>query len=109
MVRKRLGLVAAPLTSIALAAPVHADPGTDFLTTLTANGFDVGASSTDVSFTLSTGEHVCSLLYYRLSPGDAQAVVGYAFPKATPEQVTDFVRAAHDHLCTQAFAPIEPE
>jgi hypothetical protein len=109
MARKRLGFAAAALASLAVAAPAQADPGTDFLTALTGKGFDVGVSSTDVTFTLAQGEHVCSLLHYNLSPDDARAVVGFAYPKATPEQVTYFVQAAHDHLCAQAYAPIEPE
>ena len=101
------GVVAITLMSLGVLAPAaHADPGTDFLTSLTASGFDVGASSTDALYTLAVGENVCELLHYNFTPQDARETTVYAFPKATPQQITHFVQAAQDHLCSLSYAPI---
>jgi Protein of unknown function (DUF732) len=106
---KRVGLAAAvALTSLAAGVPPHADadPGTDFLTSLTSNGIDVGTSSADVLYTLEAGENVCELLHYNFTPQDARATILYALPKATPEQVSYFVQAAQDHLCAHSYPPM---
>ena len=103
----RHGLAAVALTSIALAVPAHADPGTDFLTALTSSGFDVGASSTDALYTLAAGENVCELLHYNFTSQDARESMVYAFPKATSQQIAYFVQAAQDHLCSLSYAPVK--
>ena len=106
MPSKRLGLAAVALTSLVVVAPAHADPGTDFLTALTANEIDVGTSSSDVLYTLAAGENVCELLHYNFTPQDARASMVYALPKATPQQIAYFVQAAQDHLCAHSYPPM---
>ena len=94
--------------SLAIAPLAQADSSTDFLTTISGEGLNVGDSPADVELALGTAVQVCRILKLGDTPQEAGLVVPYRFPKATPEQVAGFVAAAQTTLCAQVFAPLEP-
>lgn len=95
-------------TSLAVAAPAHADNGSDFLAMMSEAGINVGDTPEDVQLTLATAEAVCELFHFGFTPQIAGRQVRYAFPDATPQQITSFVDGAQAKLCTQAYAPVQP-
>jgi hypothetical protein len=95
-------------TSLLVAVPANADPGTDFLTMVSAAGLNVGDTPADVEITLSTGDEICNVLHDGYSPQEAARQVHYRFPNATPQQAAGFVDAAQAKLCGPLFAPMQP-
>jgi hypothetical protein len=95
-------------TSLIVAAPAYADNSTDFLAVVSGEGLNVGDTPADVEITLANGEAICELMFYGYTPEVAGRQVKYAFPGATPKQITGFVEAAQAKLCTQQFTPLEP-
>jgi Protein of unknown function (DUF732) len=111
MPRGRIGTFVAAVmsTSLVVASPAQADNSTDFLTTVSGEGLNVGDALPDVELTLTTATQVCRLLFLGFSPRDAGRMVPYRFPKASPQQVAGFVDAAQATLCAQAMTvPLQP-
>lgn len=109
--RTRLGIgmtAIAAAVMLAVAAPARADASDDFLNMVSASGFDVGDTGTDIAYTLSTATSVCTLFHYGFTAEDAQADIVYEFPHATPQQLAAFVEAAQATLCEVAYEPVHP-
>jgi hypothetical protein len=117
MAKNRLGIAAAVMSiSLVGVGPAHADPSNElhvepsdeFLAMLSEEGLDAGHSGADVQLTLASGEMVCHILHYGFTAEDARRYVGYQFPKATPQQLAGFVKAAQTKLCPLAYTPVYP-
>jgi Protein of unknown function (DUF732) len=101
----RTGVICAVAVSAWLptAVAAKADSSSDFLAMLSAGGLNVGDTPADVQLTLYEGDAICHLLYWGYTPQVAARQVPYAFPNATPAQVTGFVHAAQTTLCGTMF------
>ena len=101
----RTGVICAVAVSAWLptAVAAKADSSSDFLAMLSAGGLNVGDTPADVQLTLYEGDAICHLLYWGYTPQVAARQVPYAFPNATPGQVTGFVHAAQTTLCGKMF------
>jgi hypothetical protein len=96
--RETLALLAAGATVVIAAAPAHADPETDYLDTLAAQGIDLETVNTRrlVNF----GKVACADIS---RGGEEQAVRHLAsFPGADPVRVQAVVSTAHEKLCPGA-------
>jgi Protein of unknown function (DUF732) len=108
-VPRGLFAVAAVSTSLVVAVPAQADPGTDFLTMVSGLGLNVGETPADVQQTLAAAVAICDVLFYGFTPEVASRQVHYVFPNATPQQAAGFVDAANrSKLCEQDMAPLQP-
>jgi hypothetical protein len=105
MASVRTGVICAVAVSAWLptAVAAKADSSSDFLAMLSAGGLNVGDTPADVQLTLYEGDAICHLLYWGYTPQVAARQVPYAFPNATPAQVTGFVHAAQTTLCGTMF------
>ena len=94
----RTGVICAVAVSVWLPTTVaaKADSSSDFLAMLSAEGLNVGDTPADVQLTLYEGDAICHLMYWGYTPQVAARQVPYAFPHATPAQVTGFVHAAQN-------------
>jgi hypothetical protein len=110
MAKRRIGTFVAAVmsTSLVVAPLAQADNSSDFLTMVSAQGLNVGDTSPDVQFTLSTAVQVCRVMFFGNTPQDAGRLVPYRFPDATPEQVAAFVYAAQTTMCAQLYTPLPP-
>jgi hypothetical protein len=101
----RMGVIFAAAVSALLSTAVQAkaDSSSDFLAKVSAEGLNVGDTPADVQLTLYEGDAICHLLYWGYTPQVAARQVPYAFPNATPGQVTGFVHAAQTTLCGKMF------